>query len=325
MIADFVAGTRSSRYSGSIYRNAYLIYNPNAGKLVKDGALAERVRAVLQSGGLAVQMAPTTAAGHATELATEAVKAGADLIISMGGDGTVNEILNGMVSSSVPLAVIPGGTANVFCWANVFCCETGIPRNAAKAAQQLPNWVEARVALGRIHASKAAERYFLLMAGAGLDAGVVQRVEPGIKRRLGKLAYWIAGLRTFGSGISILKVRAEGREFVTGFALTSRVANYGGDLTIATRASLFADHFELVTFSGRSTIPYGLYLAGAVVAYTTKLPGVQSTLTQRVELMPIDDDPVYLQIDGEAVGQLPATIDLVPAALTILVPPAAKK
>ncbi len=312
-------GRGSSRYPGGIYRNAYLIYNPNAGKLVKDGTLAERVRAVLRSGGLTVHMAPTTAAGHATELATGAVKAGADLIIAMGGDGTVNEILNGMVHSSVRLAVIPGGTANVF------CCETGIPRNAAKAAQQLPHWVEARIALGRIHASKAAERYFLLMAGAGLDAGVVQRVEPGIKRRLGKLAYWIAGLRTFGSGMSILKVRAEGREFVTGFALTSRVANYGGDLTIATRASLFADHFELVTFSGRSTIPYGLYLAGAVVAYTTKLPGVQSTLTQRVELMPTDGDPVYLQIDGEAVGQLPAIIDLVPAALTILVPPAAKK
>ena len=309
----------ASRYSGVIYRNAYLIYNPNAGKLVKDSTLAGGVRAVLQSGGLTVQMAPTMSAGHATQLAAEAVKTGADLIVSMGGDGTVNEILNGMVRSSVPLAVIPGGTANVF------CCETGIPRDAVKAARQLPHWVEARVALGRIHASKAAERFFLLMAGAGLDAGIVQRVEPGIKRRLGKLAYWIAGLRTFGSGISILKVRAEGREFVTGFALTSRVANYGGDLTIATRASLFADHFELVTFSGRSTIPYGLYLAGAVLAYTTKLPGVQSTITQRVELMPIDGDPVYLQIDGEAVGQLPATIDLVPAALTILVPPAAKK
>ena len=274
---------------------------------------------MLERGGLAVRMSPTSAAGHATELAARALDSGADLMIAMGGDGTVNEVLNGMTGSRVPLAVIPAGTANVF------CCETGIPRNATKAARQLPEWVEARVALGRVHAEGEAPRYFLLMAGAGLDAGIVQRVEPGIKRRLGKLAYWIAGLRTFGSGLVILKARAEGREFITGFALTSRVRNYGGDLTIATQASLFADHFELVTFSGRSTIPYGIYLTGAVVACATKLPGVQSMLTRRVELSPIDSGPVYLQVDGEAAGRLPATIELVPSALTVLAPRPAVK
>jgi diacylglycerol kinase family enzyme len=238
--------------------------------LVKDAGLVERVRAILDRGGLPVRLAPTSEPWHANDLAAAAVASGTGLVIAMGGDGTINEVLNGMVNSSVPLAVIPGGTANVF------CCETGIPRNAEKAAGQLPEWIEARVALGRLQAAGAPPRHFLLMAGAGLDARIVKRVETGIKRRVGKLAYWAAGLGAFGERLALLKARAEGRELLTGFALTSRVRNYGGDLSIATKASLFADRFELVTFEGRSTIPYGLYLAGAVMAQATNLPGVHS-------------------------------------------------
>ena len=299
-----------------IYRNAHLIYNPNAGKLVKDATLAERVRAVLQQGGLEVRMTPTAAPGHATALASAAVRDCADLVIAMGGDGTVNEVLNGMTPAEAPLAVIPGGTANVF------CCETGIPRNAEKAARQLPEWVARRVALGCVRPAGDGEpRHFLSMAGAGLDAGIVQRVEPGTKRRLGKLAYWIAGLRAFGENLAILQVRSEGREMLTGFALVSRVRNYGGDLTIASQASLFEDRFELVTFAGGSTVPYGIYLAGAVVACATKLPGVQSVLTQKVELTKLSGGrPIYLQVDGEAAGELPVSVELVPSALTVLVP-----
>lgn len=303
----------------STYRNVRLIYNPNAGKLVKNPALPDRVEAALRAAGVGIGRAPTSEPGHATELAIKAVKEGADLIIAMGGDGTVNEVLNGMVGSPVPLAVIPGGTANVY------CCETGIPLNPEKAAALLPEWVAVRVALGRftLADNSAPPRHFLLMAGAGLDASIVQKVEPRVKRRWGKLAYWFAGLRTFGSGLSIFKVRAGGHEFVTGFALSSRVKNYGGDLEIATKASLLDDHFELVTFAGRSTFPYGIYLSGAVVSYTTSLPGVTSIRTQKVELIPIDGDPVYLQIDGELGGRLPATIELAPDALTLLMPPAA--
>jgi diacylglycerol kinase family enzyme len=264
-------------------------------------------------------MTPTAAPGHATQLAGQAVAAGADLIIAMGGDGTVNEVLNGMVNSTVPMAVIPAGTANVF------CCETGIPGNAEKAARLLPEWVEARIALGRLQPRQETPRYFLSMAGAGLDAMIVHRVDPAIKRRMGKLAYWSVGLRAFGERLLILQARAEGRELLTGFALTSRVRNYGGDLAIATKASLFADQFELVTFNGRSTIPYGLYLAGAVVACATRLPGVNSVLTRRVELAPLNGETVYVQVDGEPAGELPAIVEIAPAALTVLVPRAAKK
>ncbi len=278
------------------------------------------MRESLAARGIAVRLTPTARPEHATELTREAVAAaGADLIIAMGGDGTVNEVLNGMVHSSIPLAVIPGGTANVL------CCETGIPRNPEKAAALLPDWKPERVAVGRLDAHGLPPRHCLSMAGAGFDAKIVNEVQPGVKRKLGKIAYWIAGLSQFGRRLTILKVRAEGREFVTGFALTSRVRNYGGDLELATKASLFRDEFQLLTFAGRSTIPYGIYLAGSVVAPAPSLPGVTSAMTRRVELLPTDGDPVYLQVDGELAGRLPAVIELVPAAVTLLLPESARR
>ncbi|MCC6538416.1 MAG: diacylglycerol kinase family lipid kinase [Bryobacterales bacterium] len=308
------------RYAEKIHRNAILIFNPNAGKLIRNPRLAERVRETLAAHGVAARLTPTARPEHATELARAAVEAGGvDLIVAMGGDGTVNEVLNGMVHSAIPLAVIPGGTANVL------CCETGIPRHPEKAAALLPEWKPERVAVGRLEAHGLAPRYFLSMAGAGFDAKIVNEVQPGVKRKLGKIAYWIAGLSQFGRRLTILKVRAEGREFVTGFALTSRVRNYGGDLELATQASLFRDEFQLLTFAGRSTIPYGIYLAGSVVAPAPSLPGVQSAMTRRVELAPVDNDPVYLQVDGELAGRLPAVIELVPAAVTLLLPASARQ
>lgn len=279
----------------------------------------QRVQAILESGGINARLTPTAAPGHATELAAQAVADGADLVIAMGGDGTVNEVLNGMANQKVPLAVIPAGTANVF------CCETGIPRQPEKAARLLPEWVEATVALGWLRFVKGPSRYFLCMAGAGFDAAIVQRVEPSVKRRLGKLAYWSAGFAAFGEKLAILRARADGEERLTGFALTSRVRNYGGDLSIATKASLFADRFELVTFNGRSTIPYTIYLAGAAIACATRMPGVNSLLTRKVELTAENGATVYIQADGEAAGQLPVTIEIAPAALTVLVPPQARK
>ncbi|MBM3792781.1 MAG: hypothetical protein FJW31_01685 [Acidobacteria bacterium] len=310
----------AKRYLKKIRRQAILIYNPNARKLIRNPRLSERVRELLAQRGVDAQLTPTARPEHATDLARAAVAASSvDLIVAMGGDGTVNEVLNGMVHSAVPLAVIPGGTANVL------CCETGIPRHPEKAATLLADWKPERVAVGRLDAHGAAPRYFLSMAGAGFDAKIVNEVQPGVKRKLGKIAYWIAGVSQFGRRLTILKVRADGREFVTGFALTSRVRNYGGDLELATEASLFRDEFQLLTFAGRSTIPYGIYLAGSVVAPARSLPGVTSAMTRRVELLPTDGDPVYVQVDGELAGRLPAVIELVPSAVTLLLPESARR
>lgn len=260
-------------------------------------------------------LVPTERPQHATELAAAAVAAGADLILTAGGDGTINEVLNGIAGSQVPLAVLPSGTANVL------ACEVGLPRNPLRAIEILPQLLPRRIALGRITPAQGPSRYFALMAGAGLDAAVLTRVNPKIKNASGKFAYYVAGFSLLGAPLHPLIVSAAGRRLETLFALVARVRNYGGDLTIASCASLLADDFEVVTFAGRSTWRYPFYLTGALAGKATSLPGVTSLRARRLTLASANGSTIFTQVDGELTGPLPAAIEIVPDSLTLLLPP----
>jgi len=233
----------------------------------------------------------------------------------MGGDGTLNEVLNGIVGSPVRLGFIPGGTANVF------ACETGISRNPIRAAEAILRYSPVRVAAGKVSPAGAPPRHFLLMAGAGLDRAVIDKVDHGIKKSHGKVAYWLAGLSMFGARLPQMIVRVNGHSTRTGFVLVARVRNYGGDLAIAAGASLARPDFEVVTFKGKTTLPYFLYLTGALFGAVESLPGVYVTGTEVIALQGPAGQSIGMQIDGEAYGQLPATLEIVPDAVTLLVPP----
>jgi len=260
-----------------------------------------------------LELYPTGGPGDATCLAAEAVLRRDSLVIAAGGDGTINEVMNGLVNSPVALGVVPFGTANVL------ACELRLGNDPVAVAERLPELRSRRIAVGRL-TTAGASRHFLLMAGAGLDAAIVSRVKPKAKDRFGKLAYWWAGLSTFGEKLPPMEACADGRKFTTGFALAARVRNYGGDLEIASRASLESDQFELVTFEGGSTWPYPLYLSGALVGKAASLPGVHSMLTRRVELAPCNGHSIETHVDGEPAGPLPATLEVVPSSLTLLMP-----
>ena len=153
----------------------------------------------------------TTAPGTAAELARSAIEQGADLILVAGGDGTINEALNGMVHSGVPLGILPAGTANVL--AN----ELGLGKTMERAAASLSEWAPERVAVGLIDGSSSeGPRHFLLMAGVGLDADIVYHLSLGVKAALGKAAYWIGGFSKLGRCLPVFTVEAEGRSFCTG-------------------------------------------------------------------------------------------------------------
>ena len=153
-------------------------------------------------------------------------------MLVLGGDGTVNEVVQGLAYSNVPLGVLPGGTANVL------AMELGLGSRPEAAARLSAAFEPRPVALGRITGSFGS-RYFLLMAGAGLDATIVYEVSAGLKNAVGKLAYWAAGLSRLANRVEQLEVRVvtneDNRTHQCGFALVSRVRNYGGDLEIATR------------------------------------------------------------------------------------------
>jgi diacylglycerol kinase (ATP) len=265
----------------------------------------------------------TTGPGHAGEIARQEVDRGAGLILVAGGDGTINEAVNGIAHSDVPLGILPAGTANVL--AN----ELGLGNSMERAAAALPDAVQERIALGTISsageasssATQASPRYFLMMAGVGLDADIVYHLNPRLKEATGKAAYWIAGFSKVGRRIPEFTVQANGREYRASFALVSRVRNYGGDLEIAPTISLLDDEFEMVLFEGESSFGFLKYMLAIVVHQQQSMRGITILRTRDAVFSCPLDSKIHLQVDGEHVGVAPARVEIVPNALTLLVPP----
>ena len=256
---------------------------------------------------------PTTGPGTAVSLARTVIDRGADLVIALGGDGTINEIANGVIGSDIPLAILPGGTANCL------GIETGMGTDPVKAAAKLKDCVPRRIAVGRLR-STGGERHFLSMVGVGLDAHIVSEVNPKIKRAAGKLAYWVAGMKRTLKPLESFQVRVDGVEQPCGFALASRLRNYGGDLSIATTASLLSNSFETLLFTGTHPLRYVAYMLSVVVRAHKSLPGVTTKSARWIEFLPLSRNVVYVQADGELAGTLPATVEIRDDALTLLVP-----
>lgn len=257
---------------------------------------------------------PTARALHATELARQAISHQADLIIAAGGDGTINEVANGMIGSQTPLAILPAGTANVL------AMEMRFRGGIREAARKIPDMAPRRIAVGRFQPRDGEARHFLLMAGAGFDADIVRRVRSDWKSRLGKGAYWIASLSRIGTRLPQMNLQVNGDRMTTGFALAARVRNYGGDLEIARQVTLLDSDFEILAFPGKTTWPYGLYMGAVVLGAQSRLPNVFIKRGPAVELTPANGEPVYVQLDGELAGVLPGRLESVPEALTLLTP-----
>jgi diacylglycerol kinase (ATP) len=278
--------------------------------------LPEQVRGVLASMGHGVAVVPTEGPESAGRIAKERLEAGADLILALGGDGTLNDVLPGVAHTNVPVGVIPAGTANVL------ARELGVGCNPLRAARNIGTWVPQRIALGRLYSEPdQRERYFALMAGVGVDAHIVYRLNLPLKAKVGQFAYWVSSLRQLVRRLDELDVEANGETFRGTFALASRVRNYAGYLHIARRVSLLKPEFELVLFEGTSAFRYYLrYLAAIVTHRTSNVKGMTFLRTSKA-VFTAADQRVYVQVDGEYAGRLPASVEIVPDALTLLVPP----
>jgi diacylglycerol kinase (ATP) len=259
-------------------------------------------------------MSPTSGPGTAGEMARKAIGEGTELILSAGGDGTINEILGGVANTTVPLGILPAGTANVL------ATEMGLGRNIERAAAMLPECAARRIAIGRLDAG-SKPRFFLSMAGIGFDAHIVYNVSDQLKRRLGKGAYWIGAISELVRRYPEFLVEIDGIKQACTFALVSRVRNYGGDFEIARNANLLDDQFEVVLFRGRSSLPYVKYLCGMITGRLAGMRGVSFMSAQCVRVFDPEDRQIYVQVDGERAGRLPGTVSLVRDALTLLIPP----
>jgi diacylglycerol kinase (ATP) len=278
--------------------------------------LLERAVRILEKNGHSVKIAPTTGPGTAGAIAGEHIAAGAGLIVAAGGDGTINEVVEGMVHSRVPLAILPAGTANVL------AMEMKLGNRLERVAERLEACRPHRIPVGRLTCDGGrVSRHFMLMAGIGLDAHIVYNVNGAIKARIGKLAYWVAGWSLLGKRLAHFTVESNGRRQECSFALITKVRNYGGDFEIARNVNLLDDEFEVVLLEGRSTLRYVKYFAGMALNRLTGMSGATVLRSDRVTLSNPDDSRIYVQIDGEFAGHLPAEVRIVPDALTLLIPP----
>lgn len=292
-----------------------MIYNPHAGHLRNaTGKRLDRAREDLKHVASDVQFIATCGPRTAGQLALDAIAAGADLIIAAGGDGTINEVINGLANSPVPLGILPAGTANVL------ASEVGLKRNLAAAAKQMAGCMPERVPLGMVQFPSGEKRHFLLMAGVGFDAEIIYHLSANWKEKLGKFSYFLGGIRRIGKRLSEFEVRIDGVARPCTFALISKVRNYGGDFEIASEVRLHDEAFEVILFEGTNSWRYLLYLVGVATRHLAHTPGVCFSRATTMELSARTEKGVYLQVDGELLGKLPARISMGSDYITLLLP-----
>ena len=273
------------------FHRALFIVNPAAGALPSRRRLDAAIGTVCAEFGIQADVVLTAAPGHATELAA---RAEADVIVACGGDGTLNEIINGVRSPAVRVGQIPGGTANV--WAK----EAGIPHDPAEALRAQLSGPSLPLDVGRIGA-----RRFLLMASYGLDAAAVAAVRPGLKRRLGPLAYIISGfqvgVRYPGFEVTLQFDDGPPQHVEATMMLFANTRLYGGLAPIAREASAVDGLLDCVVFLGHGPaltlrmipmVVWGRHLQSERVLYRR---------ARRIRIAPLQGGALPpLQVDGDA-------------------------
>ncbi len=297
---------------------ACLIVNPRAGR----GDAAGRAREVerfcehLRGHGIHIELHETKGTNDAARLASEATRDGRirDVIVS-GGDGTIHEALQGLVGADVRLAVWPAGTANVL------ARQLNLPFDALDAAAVFARGRTRRITLGCATDERTeARRYFFMMAGIGLDASVVRHVRPALKRRVGELAYWYAGLGHLAHWHpSTFNLEVDGRIYPATYAAIGKAPRYGGGLALTPRARLDSHEFEVCIINSRSRLRYLQLLAAAMrggAREDARRGDVRYISTSRLRAVGVAD----VQADGELIGSLPLTFEIVPGGIEIVVP-----
>jgi diacylglycerol kinase (ATP) len=251
----------------------------------------------------------TTAPGDAERFAREADPARVDVVVAAGGDGTVNEVINGLAASGLPLGLVPLGTANVL---------------AAEIGQDLePRAVAATLAQGdirRIALGSANGRRFIVMAGAGFDAHVVREVSVPLKRRLGKGAYVLASIdQLIRFDFKPYRVRVNGSAYDAASVVVANGRFYAGRYLCAPAAALDQPSLEVCLFERGGRLPAIGYAAALLADRLPELKSFKTIRTDRVTIEGRDGEPV--QGDGDVLTRLDVEIEVVPDALRLIVPP----
>jgi YegS/Rv2252/BmrU family lipid kinase len=265
---------------------------------------------------------PTERIHGGKRAAADAVREGFDVIVAAGGDGTVHEVVNGLSEvcgcwDRVRLGILPVGTMNVF------ARELGIPLRLEEAWKVILRGQVRDVDLPSVqyHSGTVVGcRRFVQLAGAGLDARATECVTWSLKRKLGWLAYLWTACRALAEHQSVIRIQGPELEAKGQLVLIGNGRFYGGSLTAFPTARNDDGLLDIVVLP-KVTLRTILVLS-AGMAWRTRRPirGVQNLQARHFTLSSAQRVP--LELDGEAVGELPATFSLAPRCLKVLAPPA---
>ncbi len=282
-----------------------MIFNPAA-----RGEKARHFRHQLDAIGSRCALKATTAPDDARRLAAEAVADGFELVVAAGGDGTVNEVLNGLGDAPdgfarACLGVLPLGTVNVF------ARELGIPLRVERAWETLQRGRETRIDLPRVEFSANGvrqQRYFVQLAGAGWDARAIELVDWSHKKMVGPLAYVIAGLKALRERQPPITLRVGGQNFTGEFVLVGNGRHYGGPFGVFPQADLRNGSLEVCVFPRVNWLTL-LRCAPGLLAWR-KLPESHVRRFRAKSFELAGDTTTAFELDGEWIGHLPAVFSI---------------
>jgi diacylglycerol kinase (ATP) len=278
-----------------------IIINPAA-----RGAKARLARLEKISRGVVIKT--TVGPGDAEAQAERAVEQGYETIVAAGGDGTVNEVVNGIGSSPVTLGILPMGTVNVF------AMELGIPLNLERA------WKIIRARKTRpIDLASANGHLFVQMAGIGLDAQVVKETSHATKRVLGPLSYLLTATKVAVARPPRLRVICHGKIVAEGsFVLVGNGRFYGGPFSLFNEASLQDGLLDVCVFRGSDYLSIIRYMRGALFGSLSRFSDVHYFKAKNLVVEANREVP--LEVDGEVVGHSPVRFTIKPRKLRVLAP-----
>jgi diacylglycerol kinase (ATP) len=285
-------------------KDTVVILNPAA-----RGARTQRLRAQVEKLARGSILCASSEAGQAEALARNAAEEGYQRIVAAGGDGTVNEIVNGIAGHDVSLGLLPLGTMNVF------ATELGLPLNDLSACWK----VIQRNRTDRVDLPRANRKHFVQLAGVGLDAQAVKETSRAFKRSFGPLSYLISAVQIASRTPPVLRIESE--EAITGegsFVLVGNGRLYGGRFPFFKQAVMNDGLLDVLVFKRLNYVDIIRYLQDVVFTPQISSPEVEYFQTKRVRVT--SEESVPVEIDGELVGNCPVEFKIRAGGLRVLTP-----
>jgi len=293
-------------------RRLLIIRNPTAGRR---GGLFVGTLHRLRALGCQIEVRETVAPGDAEAWARDSAAAGYDVVVAAGGDGTIREVINGLVGipAAPPLAILPLGTANVL------AVEIGLSSDPAALAEMIATGKGRPICLGRIRGQTGRGTVFTAMAGVGFDAHVVAGISLGLKRIIGKGAYVAEALRQLGSfRFPCYQVVADGRAYEAASVIVANGRHYAGRYVCAPAAAIAVPLLHVCLFDSGGPLAALRYMAALQTGRLEARPDYRIVPTRQVTISAPAGEPV--QADGDIVAHLPVEIDVVSGALRLVMP-----